>query len=121
LTPDSAAELMAWVFLLVASMLEPAWATAIKQSDGLTKPWPSALGLTGALVSVLFLTFAMKDLSAGTAYAVFVGLGAVGVVVAGAIWLGESLTLPRLFFLALILVGVVGLHFVEDPAGPTSP
>lgn len=110
---------MAWVFLLVASMLEPAWATAIKQSDGLTKLWPSVLGLSGASISVLFLTFAMKDLSAGTAYAVFVGLGAVGVVAAGAIWLGESLTLPRLVFLSLILIGVIGLHFVDD--GSTTP
>lgn len=104
---------MAWVFLLIASLMELVWATALKESDGLTKLWPTAIGLTVALLSVVMLSLSLRTLPVGTAYAVFVGVGALGVALVGMIALGESASPIRVAFLALILIGVVGLQFVE--------
>lgn len=104
---------LTWVLLLGAALLEPVWATAIKYSDGFSKFWPSVFGLAGALASVVLLALAMKTMPAGTAYAVFVGIGAVSVAIAGVIAFQEVLTLPRMAFLALIVVGVIGLNASE--------
>ena len=86
---------------------------ALKQSDGLTRLWPAVLGVTAAAVSFVLLTFALRHLPVGTAYAVWVGIGAVGVAVAGIVLLGERATPVRLLFLGLIVVGVVGLRVIE--------
>ncbi|MFJ6670769.1 DMT family transporter [Actinosynnema sp. NPDC091369] len=99
---------MAWVLLLGAALLEAVWATALGRSDGFTRPWPSVIGIAAAVVSFVLLTIAMRDLPVGTAYAVWVGLGAVGVVLVG-IAAGESASPLRLACLALIVLGVVGL------------
>ncbi|GAA1820014.1 multidrug efflux SMR transporter [Actinomadura chokoriensis] len=105
---------MAWVFLLIASLMELVWATALKESDGLSKPWPTAIGLTIALLSVVVLSLSLRTLPVGTAYAVFTGLGALGVAVVGMIVFDESTSPARVGFLALIIVGVVGLQFAEN-------
>ena len=105
---------MAWVFLVIASLMELVWATALKESDGLTKPWPTALGLAVALLSVVVLSLSLRTLPVGTAYAVFTGLGAIGVAAVGMAVFGESASPARLAFLALIIVGVVGLQFAEN-------
>jgi quaternary ammonium compound-resistance protein SugE len=105
---------VAWVFLLIASLMELVWATALKESDGLTKPWPTAIGLVVALLSVVILSLSLRTLPVGTAYAVFTGLGALGVAVVGMIAFGESASLARVGFLALIIIGVVGLQFAEN-------
>ncbi|MGH3239080.1 MAG: DMT family transporter [Spirillospora sp.] len=105
---------MAWILLVVASLMELVWATALKESDGLTKLWPTVIGLTVAVLSVVVLSLSLRTLPVGTAYAIFVGLGAVGVAAAGMVAFGESTSPARLGFLALILVGVVGLQLVED-------
>ncbi|WUI02857.1 SMR family transporter [Spirillospora sp. NBC_00431] len=105
---------MAWVLLVVASLMELVWATALKESDGLTKVWPSVIGLTVAVLSVVVLSLSLRTLPVGTAYAIFVGLGAVGVAAAGMVAFGESASPVRLAFLALIVAGVVGLQLVED-------
>ncbi|TMR06558.1 QacE family quaternary ammonium compound efflux SMR transporter [Actinomadura soli] len=105
---------MAWVLLVVASLMELVWATALKESDGLTKLWPTVIGLSVAVLSVVVLSLSLRVLPVGTAYAIFVGLGAVGVAVAGMVAFSESASPVRLGFLALILVGVVGLQVVED-------
>jgi quaternary ammonium compound-resistance protein SugE len=104
---------MAWVFLVAAGLMELVWATALKQSDGLTRFWPTAVGLSVAVLSVAVLSLSLRSLPVGTAYAVFVGLGALGVALAGMIAFGESASPARLGFLALILVGVVGLQIHE--------
>lgn len=104
---------MAWVLLIVASLMELVWATALKESDGLTRPWPTAIGLAVAVLSVAVLSLALRQLPVGTAYAVFVGLGAVGVALAGMVAFGESTSPVRLLFLALIVAGVIGLQLVE--------
>jgi quaternary ammonium compound-resistance protein SugE len=105
---------VAWVFLLIASLMELVWATALKESDGLTKPWPTAIGLVVALLSVVILSLSLRTLPVGSAYAVFTGLGALGVAVVGMIAFGESASLARVGFLALIIIGVVGLQFAEN-------
>ena len=105
---------MAWVFLVIASLMELVWATALKESDGLTKPWPTALGLAVALLSVVVLSLSLRTLPVGTAYAVFTGLGAIGVAAVGMAVFGESASPARLAFLALIIVGGVGLQFAEN-------
>jgi quaternary ammonium compound-resistance protein SugE len=104
---------MAWAILVLAGLLEIVWAIALKQTDGFTRLWPSLLALAAAAVSFAMLSSALKSLPVGTAYAVWVGIGAVGVATAGILALGEGASPARLGFLALILVGIVGLKMVE--------
>lgn len=111
-TPSTAT--LAWILLIAAGLLEIVWAIALKQSDGFSRLWPSVLGLTTAAISFALLTFALKDLPAGTAYAVWVGIGALGVAAVGILVLGESASPARLGCLLLILLGVVGLRFIES-------
>jgi quaternary ammonium compound-resistance protein SugE len=96
-----------------AGLLEIVWAVSLKQAAGFTRFWPSAIGIASALVSFVLLTMALKTLPVGTAYAAWVGIGAVGVAAVGMIHFGEAATPVRLLFLALIVVGVVGLKIVE--------
>jgi quaternary ammonium compound-resistance protein SugE len=104
---------MAWVVLIVAGLLEIVWASALKHADGFTRLWPSVIGITTAWISFVLLAAALRSLPVGTAYAVWVGIGAVGVAAAGIIALGEPATPARLGFLALIVIGVAGLRIVE--------
>jgi quaternary ammonium compound-resistance protein SugE len=96
-----------------AGLLEIVWAIALKHTGGFTRFGPSVIGLTAAVVSFVLLSTALKSLPVGTAYAVWVGIGALGVALAGIGALGESASLLRLGFLALILIGIVGLKLVE--------
>jgi quaternary ammonium compound-resistance protein SugE len=104
---------MSWIMLVAAGLLEIVWAVALKYADGFTRPWPTTIGVTAALVSFVLLSLALRSLPVGTAYAVWVGIGAVGVAVTGILALGESISAPRLLFLAAIVVGVAGLRAVE--------
>lgn len=104
---------LAWVLLVTAGLLELVWATALKQSDGFTRLGPSIVGVTVSLVSFALLALALRHLPVGTAYAVWVGIGAVGVTLAGIVYLGEAVTLPRLLCILLIVSGVVGLRLLE--------
>ena len=104
---------LAWAILISAGLLEIVWAIMLKFADGFTRFWPSAIGLAAAIASFVMLSVALKTLPVGTAYAVWVGIGAVGVAVTGMIALGEEVSAPRLAFLALILVGIIGLRFLE--------
>lgn len=104
---------MAWTILVGAGLLEIVWAIALKYTDGFTRFWPSVVGVTAAAVSFFMLSTALKSLPVGTAYAVWVGVGALGVAIAGIVALGEDASPLRLVFLALILVGIIGLKIVE--------
>lgn len=104
---------MAWVILVGAGLLEIVWAIALKYAEGFTRFWPSAIGITASLASFFMLAVALKNLPVGTAYAVWVGIGVLGVAIAGIVALGESASPLRVGFLALILVGVIGLRIVE--------
>lgn len=104
---------MAWLILVVAGLLEIVWAIALKQSEGFSRLWPSVLGVGAALLSFVLLTVALRELPAGTGYAIWVGIGAVGVAIAGMVLLGEPVSPARVVFLAVIITGIVGLRVVE--------
>jgi quaternary ammonium compound-resistance protein SugE len=104
---------MAWTILIGAGLLEIVWAIALKFADGFTRFWPSAIGLAAAVTSFVMLSVALKSLPVGTAYAVWVGTGALGVAIVGMLALGESASVLRLIFLVLILAGIIGLKVVE--------
>ncbi|WP_352244396.1 multidrug efflux SMR transporter [Microtetraspora sp. NBRC 13810] len=101
------------MLLCAAATLEIVWAIALERSAGFTHFWPAVIGVTAAILSFVLLTFALKTLPVGTAYAVWVGLGALGVAAAGILALGESAAPARLGCLALILGGVVGLRLLD--------
>lgn len=104
---------MAWIIVVVAGLLEIVWAIALKQSDGLSRLWPSVIGIGGAALSFSLLAVALRQLPAGTGYAVWVGIGAVGVAIAGMVLLCETVSVARVLFLSIIIVGIVGLRLVE--------
>jgi quaternary ammonium compound-resistance protein SugE len=104
---------MSWLLLTGAGLLEIVWAIALKQAGGFTRFWPSVIGIVSAIVSFVMLSLALKQLPVGTAYAVWVGIGALGVALAGIVTLGESASPMRLSLLGLILIGVIGLKLVE--------
>lgn len=101
---------MIWSILILAGLFETAWAISLKYSEGFSKFWPSLAAALTMIVSVLLLGYAMKFLPAGTAYAVWVGIGAAGTVILGIALLDEPASVGRLISLALIVVGIVGLR-----------
>lgn len=104
---------MAWFLLLIAGFLEIVWPIALKYADGFTRLWPSALGITAMLVSFVLLTYAIRSLPVGTAYAIWAGIGVLGVAAVGIVALGESASIRRLLFLTLTIVGIIGLRLSE--------
>lgn len=104
---------MAWLLLVAAGLLEIVWAIALKYADGFTRLWPSALTVVAAALSFVLLSIAMRHLPVGTAYAVWVGVGALGVAAVGIAVLGESASPARLGCLLLVLAGIIGLKLVE--------
>jgi quaternary ammonium compound-resistance protein SugE len=106
---------MAWLLLVIAGFLEAAWAIGLKYTEGFTKPIPSVLTITGIVVSMYLLSVAANKLPIGTAYAVWVGIGAAGAAILGILLLGESANPARLFFLGLLLVAIIGLKFTAEP------
>jgi quaternary ammonium compound-resistance protein SugE len=104
---------MSWIVLILAGLLEVGWAVGLKYTDGFSRFWPSVWVLLAMVLSVLLLSVAMKSLPAGTAYAVWTGIGAAGTVILGAVLLGEPLGIGRVVCIALILCGVAGLKLVS--------
>lgn len=100
---------MAWIFLLLAGVLEVVWAFLMKASDGFTKLWPSIGTIGFMVVSFGLLALAMKSLPLGTAYAIWTGIGAVGAFAVGVMVLGEPLTVMRAAGAGLIVSGLVVL------------
>ncbi|MBL9092449.1 MAG: multidrug efflux SMR transporter [Planctomycetaceae bacterium] len=100
---------MAWWLLIVAGLLETGWAIGLKYTEGFTRPLASCLTIAGIVASMYLLSVAARTIPIGTAYAVWVGIGAAGAVVLGMLLLGEPRNAGRLFFLGLLLVAVVGL------------
>lgn len=100
---------MAWVLLAVAGLLEVGWSIGMKFTEGFTRLWPSVFTIAGIAASMLLLSQAAKSLPIGTAYGVWVGIGAAGAAVLGMVVLGEPATAARIFFVVLLLVAVVGL------------
>lgn len=100
---------MNWTILLVAGLFEVGWAVGLKYTEGFTRLWPTVGTVVAMVLSVGLLGLAMRTLPVGTAYAVWVGVGAVGTAAVGMVWLAEPATLGRLASLALIVAGVIGL------------
>lgn len=105
----AAMESLAWTLLVVAGLLEVVWAIGLKYTQGFTRLLPSLLTLAAMAASVVLLALAMKSLPVGTAYTVWVGVGAVGTVVLGIVLFGEPLNAARIVSIALIVAGIVGL------------
>lgn len=117
-TPHRKESFMAWVYLLFAGLLEICWAIGLKYTDGFTRLGPSVfVGVTLA-ASMFLLALAARTLPIGTAYAVWVGIGALGAAILGVILFQESLTPPRIVFLSLLLISIVGLK-LSVPSDPS--
>jgi len=104
---------VAWAYLVVAGLLEVAWATAMKYSEGFTRFWPAVATVALMLASFGLLSQAMKFLPLGTAYGVWTGIGAVGTVLVGIFVMGEPRDLIRILCILLILSGIVGLKLTS--------
>ena len=100
---------MAWIYLIIAGLFECGWAIGLKYTEGFTRVTPSVLTVAAMIISFWLLSTAMKTIPVGTAYAVWTGIGAVGVAVMGMILFGESRDAFRIISLALIIGGIVGL------------
>lgn len=104
---------MTWIVLFVAGLFETAWALALKQSDGFSRPGPTVLFVVTLVASMVLLAVALRSLPVGTGYAVWTGTGAVGAAVAGMVLLGEAATLGRILPIGLIAIGIVWLALAE--------
>ncbi|NIE68767.1 multidrug efflux SMR transporter [Burkholderia sp. Ax-1719] len=100
---------MPWLYLLIAGLLEVAWATGLKSSEGFTRLGWSVFTIVTALGSFWLLALAMRQLPLGTAYAVWTGIGAVGAFVLGIVVMGEAVSVARVLSALLIVAGLVGL------------
>lgn len=101
---------MAWIILVLSGLLETGWALSLKASDGFSRLWPTIAFLVLLAASMGGLAYALRTLPVGTAYAVWVGIGAVGTAVLGVLWLGEPMSVLKAVSLVLIVAGVVGLN-----------
>jgi len=100
---------MAWIYLFIAGLFEVVWAIGLKYSHGFTKLVPSIVTLCGMIISFYLLALATKTIPIGTGYAVWTGIGALGTVIFGIVFFHEPLTLLRVLFLFLIMIGILGL------------
>jgi quaternary ammonium compound-resistance protein SugE len=104
---------MAWIWLTVAGALEVVWAVGLKYTEGFTKLWPSAITLAAMAASVYCLAVAVRTIPIGTGYAVWTGIGAVGVAILGMVLFGESRAALRIACILLIVAGIVGLKVLS--------
>lgn len=109
---------MGWIHLVIAGIFEIGWAVGLKLSDGWSRLWPSVITVILIIFSYIFLSLALKTLPLGTAYAVWTGIGAVGAAIAGMWLFNEPRTLPRFFFMILIVGGIVGLKWASRSVPP---
>ncbi|POU04334.1 MULTISPECIES: quaternary ammonium compound efflux SMR transporter SugE [Enterobacteriaceae] len=100
---------MSWFILFIAGLLEVVWAIGLKYTHGFTRLIPSLITVSAMIVSIMMLSWAMKTLPVGTAYAIWTGIGAVGAATAGILLLGESASPARIVSLVLIVAGIIGL------------
>jgi len=103
---------MAWIYLTIAGIAEIGWAIGLKYTEGFTRIVPSVLTGASMLFSIILLGMALKSLPLGTAYAIWTGIGTVGTAIFGMMLFGEPATILRLFCIALIVSGIVGLKLV---------
>lgn len=105
---------MGWLYVVIAGGFEVAFTTALKESAGFTRLWPSVLFLVFSVLSFWFLTRAIVTLPISTAYAVWVGIGAVGAALVGVFVYHEPAGLARMFFIGLLIFSIIGLKLVSE-------
>lgn len=105
---------MAWLFLLSAGLVEIVFALSLKYNEGFTKLVPSIITALSGIGSFGLLTLAIKQLPIGTAYAVWTGIGAVGVAIVGVFLFKESAEWPRLLSISLVIIGIIGLKLSDS-------
>ncbi|MEA2488701.1 MAG: quaternary ammonium compound-resistance protein SugE [Acidobacteriota bacterium] len=98
-----------WLLLVIAGLLEVCWAVGLKYTDGFRRPLPSLLVLLAIAASMFLLSYAARTLPIGTAYAVWVGIGALGAAILGVVLFHEPVTAARAVFLTMLLVAIIGL------------
>jgi quaternary ammonium compound-resistance protein SugE len=106
---------MSWAYLVLAGLVEIAWSQSIKPTAGFTRPLPTLICFVLGAGAVYLLTFAMRDLPVGTAYAVFTGIGAIGAITLGVLLYDDPLSAGRILSLGLIVAGVISAR-VLNPA-----
>jgi quaternary ammonium compound-resistance protein SugE len=104
---------MAWVILVIAGLFEVGWAIGLKYTEGFTRPLPTLWTVAAMGISLWLLGIAMKSLPVGTAYSVWVGVGAAGTVILGIVLFGEPANIARLVSVALIITGIIGLRLAS--------
>ncbi len=104
---------MPWMLLFIAGLCEVAWAIGLKYTEGFTRLWPSVATLAAMALSVVLLGLAMRSLPVGTAYAVWTGIGAVGMVILGIVLFDEPASAARLACVGLIVAGIFGLKLTS--------
>lgn len=114
--------MMQWVYLVLAGFLEVGWTFGLKYSEGFTKLGPSIITIVLIVISFMLFARAMRTIEIGVAYAMFTGIGTVGTVIAGILVLNEPVDFWRLFFIAVLVGGIVGLKLVsgDKPAPDTA-
>jgi quaternary ammonium compound-resistance protein SugE len=105
---------VSWVILVIAGLLEVGWAIGLKYTDGFTRLWPTVATIVALVSSFLLLGLALKSLPVGTAYAIWVGIGAVGTALLGIVLFGESADTLKLVSLGLICAGIAGLKLAHS-------
>ncbi len=100
---------MAWIILIVGGLFEIVWVVGLKYTDGFTKLIPSIITLTAMWTSFWCLSYALKTIPIGNAYAIWTGIGAVGVAIIGIVWFNETANFSRITCICLIVIGIVGL------------
>ncbi len=106
---------MPWFHLIIAGLLEIAWAIGLKQTAGWTRLWPSLITVALMIASFFFLSLALRTLPLGTSYAIWTGIGAIGTALVGIFIFDEPRTAARLVCLLLIISGIIGLKLASSP------
>lgn len=100
---------MEWIILMLAGIFEIVWAIGLKYTEGFTKLIPSSITVAAMLLSFWLLSIAMRTLPLGISYAIWTGIGTIGTVIFGILWLGESASIIKIIFISFILMGIIGL------------
>ena len=104
---------MNWFYLFIAGLFEIVWAIGLKYTAGFTRLWPSVVTIGAMIAGFHFLSLALKTIPIGTAYAVWTGIGVIGTVILGMVFLKESCSIVRIICVMMILFGIVGLKLVK--------
>lgn len=104
---------MAWIYLVIAGLLEIGWAIGLKYTEGWTRGYPSLLTAAMMLASFYFLSLAIKDLPIGTAYAVWTGIGTIGATILGILIFGETRDISKIICVLFIITGILGLKLTS--------